>query len=81
MICSHRLSTLATGLLGRSNQRLNNAFLEPPPLLRGQALFSYLDRKRPGREISPLLGLLKTIMVRRERNVKSGLRPRGRVEA
>jgi hypothetical protein len=53
------------------------AFLESPPLSRGRAFFSYLDRKRPGREISPLLGLLKRIMVRREGNVK----PAKRVEA
>jgi len=69
--------------LGRSNQRLEAAFLESPPHSRGQAFFSYLDRKRPGREISPLLGLLKMIMSRRESNVKPAKRAwkRRRVEA
>ena len=51
--------------LGRSNLP-EAAFLEP--------CLSYLDRKRPGREISPLLGLFKTIMVRREGNVKPAKR-------
>ena len=55
-------SRIAQANPGRSNLP-EAAFLEPR--------FSYLDRKRPGREISPLLGLFKMIMVRAEPNVNS----------
>lgn len=58
-------SRLSPADWGRANLP-EAAFLEPR--------FSYLDKERLGRHLSPLLGLFRMIMVRQEGSVKPAKR-------